>query len=169
MDFLQIPRWSPYLAGGAIGILSWLTFLFSDKPIGCSTSFAVTFGLLEKRLRGGRVPEKGYYKKAPPRIDWQWMFVLGIFLGSFLSSRLSGSFNWKMVPAVWSASISPLPLVRFLFAFVGGIFMGLGSRWAGGCTSGHGISGTLQLSMSSWLAVVCFFSTAILTAHFLYA
>ena len=58
---------------------------------------------------------------------------------------------------------------RFLGgALVGGIIMGFGARWAGGCTSGHGISGTLQLVVSSWLAAICFFVSGIVTAMVIY-
>jgi hypothetical protein len=46
--------------------------------------------------------------------------------------------------------------------------MGLGARWANGCTSGHGISGTLQLAVSSWLAAVCFFIGGIATAQLIF-
>jgi hypothetical protein len=46
--------------------------------------------------------------------------------------------------------------------------MGMGARWAGGCTSGHGISGTLQLAVSSWLATLSFFAGGIVTALLLY-
>ena len=53
-------------------------------------------------------------------------------------------------------------------ALIGGILIGLGARWAGGCTSGHGISGTMQLAVSSWLAVVCFFIGGVFTATLLF-
>ncbi|MDD5736170.1 MAG: YeeE/YedE thiosulfate transporter family protein [Methanothrix soehngenii] len=46
--------------------------------------------------------------------------------------------------------------------------MGLGARWADGCTSGHGISGTLQLSLVSWIAVVCFFVSGIAVAALIF-
>jgi uncharacterized membrane protein YedE/YeeE len=49
-------------------------------------------------------------------------------------------------------------------ALVGGVFLGIGSRWADGCTSGHGISGTLQMVVSSWIAVICFFIGGVVTA-----
>jgi len=48
------------------------------------------------------------------------------------------------------------------------MIMGLGARWAGGCTSGHGISGTLQLSVASWVAAICFFAGGIVTAGLLF-
>jgi uncharacterized membrane protein YedE/YeeE len=46
--------------------------------------------------------------------------------------------------------------------------MGFGSRWANGCTSGHGISGTMQLAVSSWVSVVFFFIGGIVTAMLMY-
>jgi hypothetical protein len=46
--------------------------------------------------------------------------------------------------------------------------MGIGARWAGGCTSGHGISGTLQLNVGSWLAAMCFFIGGIATAMIIF-
>ncbi|NLG27672.1 MAG: YeeE/YedE family protein, partial [Chloroflexi bacterium] len=53
-------------------------------------------------------------------------------------------------------------------ALVGGVFLGLGARWADGCTSGHGISGTLQLAVSSWISAICFFIGGIVTAYILF-
>ena len=55
-------------------------------------------------------------------------------------------------------------VLRLLAAFVGGLLMAFGARLAGGCTSGHGISGTLQLSVGSWIAVICFFIGGIAVA-----
>ena len=46
--------------------------------------------------------------------------------------------------------------------------MGFGSRWAGGCTSGHGISGTLQLAVSSWIVAVFLFISGIVTAKLIF-
>jgi uncharacterized membrane protein YedE/YeeE len=51
---------------------------------------------------------------------------------------------------------------------LGGVFLGFGARWAGGCTSGHGISGTMQLAVSSWISAICFFIGGILMAQFLF-
>ncbi len=61
-----------------------------------------------------------------------------------------------------------MPFARWIVAFIGGIVMGIGARWANGCTSGHGISGTLQLAVSSWLAAICFFIGGIVTAILIY-
>jgi uncharacterized membrane protein YedE/YeeE len=168
MEWLSMKQWPPYVAGIGIGVLSWFTFLLSDKPIGCSTAFARTSGMIERLFRGPKVLEKEYYKEFPPTVDWEWMLVLGIAIGSFLSAQLSGEFHLRWVPGTWAAAFGHEPLPRVIMALVGGMLMGFGARWAGGCTSGHGISGTLQLSVSSWLAAICFFIGGIATAKLIF-
>jgi uncharacterized membrane protein YedE/YeeE len=54
-------------------------------------------------------------------------------------------------------------------AFIGGTVMACGARLAGGCTSGHGISGALQLSVSSWIALMCFFAGGVVTAKLMFS
>ena len=168
MEWLTMERWSPYAVGIGIGILSWITFLISDQVLACSTAFARTAGMIERLLRGMRVHEKPYYQKFAPEIDWGWMLVVGIAIGAFLSAFFSGSFYLRWVPGMWASAFGAAPLPRVVAAFIGGILMGIGSRWAGGCTSGHGISGTLQLAVSSWIAAICFFIGGILTAMVIY-
>ena len=168
MEWLTAGRWSPYAVGIGIGILSWLTFWLSDKPIGCSTAFSRTSGMIERLFRGRRVLDKPYYRKFRPEVDWEWMLVLGIVLGAFVSSKLSGDFRIAWVPETWKAAFGAAPLPRVLTAVAGGALLGFGARWAGGCTSGHGISGTLQLAVSSWLAALSFFAGGIAAAAILF-
>jgi len=164
MQWLKAEQWSVYAVGIAIGILSWLAFLLSDHPLGCSTAFARTSGMVEKLFRGSRVEEKTYFKKFTPVITWEWMLVLGIIIGAFISAKLSGQFQLCWIPPRWQAMVGAIPWIRWLVALTGGAIMGFGARWAGGCTSGHGISGTLQLAVGSWLAAICFFLGGIATA-----
>jgi len=168
MDFLRAEQWSPYLVGALIGVLSWISFVVSNKPIGCSTAFARTGGMIERIFRGTKVKDRPYFQKFAPDIDWEWMLVLGVIIGAFLSSCLSGVFKWRLVPDYWSATVGSGGFVRFIAALAGGIIMGFGARWAGGCTSGHGISGTLQLAVSSWLAALCFFIGGIASAMLIF-
>jgi len=168
MEWLLADRWSPYAVGMGIGVLSWLTFLLSNKPIGCSTAFARTSGMIEKLFGGRRVEEKPYYKQFAPVVDWEWMLVVGLLVGAFVSAYVSGSFRAAWVPDRWAEAFGDVPLTRWVVSLIGGILMGLGSRWAGGCTSGHGISGALQLAASSWLAAICFFAGGIATAMIIY-
>lgn len=165
---MELERWSPYIVGIGIGILSWFTFLFSNQALACSTAFARSAGMIEKLFRGNKVTEKAYYQKFIPQIDWGWMLVVGVVIGAFISSSLSGSFQLKWVPAIWESAFGSSTLPRLVVAFIGGILMGVGSRWAGGCTSGHGISGTLQLTVSSWIAAISFFIGGIITAMFIF-
>ncbi len=168
LSFLLMNEWSPYIVGIGIGLLSCMAFILSDKPIGCSTAFARTSGMLEQLVRGRKVREMAYYRQFVPEIDWEWMLVLGVVLGAFTSAWLSGEFRLEWVPALWTDTFGSDHLPRLLTAFSGGILIGFGSRWAGGCTSGHGISGTLQLAVSSWVAVAAFFASGALAAYLIY-
>jgi len=168
MEWLEMERWSPYIVGTAIGLLNCWTFLFSDKPIGASTAFARSSGIIARLFRRSRVFEHPYYKLFPPVIDWEWMFVVGIIIGSFISAQLSGMAHVEWLPMRWCEVFGSSAILRLMGAFTGGILIGVGSRWSGGCTSGHGISGTLQLAVSSWLAVICFFAGGMATAFFIF-
>ena len=168
MTFLTEVRWSPYVVGLGIGILSWLSFYISDKPIACSTTFAKASGMIERRLRGSQIAQKPYYQKIGLNIDWQWMLVTGVVIGAFLSALLSGDFHVQGVPDLWVSYFGDSFLLRTVGAVIGGIFLGFGARWADGCTSGHGISGALQLTVSSWISAVFFFVGGMVTAYLLY-
>ena len=169
MSWLTETTWSPYVVGIGIGVLSWLTWLISHKPIGCSTSFARSAGMIEKLLRGPKVETRPYYQEVKPAVDWQWMLVFGMVVGALVSSLLSGDFQWQWVPSRWAAAFGTNVPIRLIAALLGGVLLGLGSRWAGGCTSGHGISGTMQLAVSSWISAICFFVGGILMAALLFA
>jgi uncharacterized membrane protein YedE/YeeE len=169
MEWFRMEEWSPYLCGAGIGILSWLTFLLSDKPLGTSTSYVRTAGMIERLFRGNRVLKREFFQKVTPTVDWQWMLVLGIVVGAFLSSMLSGQARLEWVPELWLTAFGAAVGPRLIAAFVGGTLLGLGARWANGCTSGHGISGTMQLAVSSWVASICFFAGGIAVATLLYA
>ena len=169
MEWLRMEQWSPYICGAGIGILSWFTFLLSDKALGASTSYARTAGMIERIFRGNKVMEREFFKNVAPKIDWQWMLVLGIFIGAFISSSLSGTAQIHWVPEPWLSVFGGAVFPRMLTAFIGGALLALGARWAGGCTSGHGISGTMQLAVASWVAAMCFFAGGIAVATILYA
>jgi uncharacterized protein len=97
------------------------------------------------------------------------MLVFGVVIGSFLSAIISGDFQVGVwVPSLWASAFGDSAVLRVLVALVGGIILGFGARFADGCTSGHGISGTLQLAVSSWISAISFFIGGIITAHIIY-
>lgn len=165
---LTDPRWSPYMVGAGIGLLSWLAFLLSDHPLGISTAFAKTAGMLEKAVRGPKVAEKPYYQENKLGIDWEWMLVVGVFIGALASALASGTFHWDWVPPMWEEAFGGSIPIRLAVALLGGICVGFGARWGRGCTSGHGISGTMQLVLGSWLAAACFFIGGVAAALIIY-
>lgn len=151
------PAWSPYLVGACIGILAWLTFYFSDKPIGASSFYATVSGMIGKAVAPRHTESLDYFKTKPPKLNWEFIFVVAAIGGAAVAALTGGAVFNEWVPALWSARFGDSVFLRGGVAFVGGLFMAFGARLAGGCTSGHGISGTLQLSVGSWIALICFF------------
>ena len=158
------PAWSPYLVGAGIGVLSWLTFYFSDKPIGASSFYAQVAGFIGKVFAKRHTESLTYFKDNPPRIGWEFVFVLATIAGGFIAAWTGGEFENAWLNPMWTARFGDSIALRAVVAAGGGVLMAFGARLAGGCTSGHGISGTMQLNVASWIAVVCFFIGGIAVA-----
>ena len=170
---LTMKSWSPYVVGIGVGVLSWFAFAVADHPLGISTAFEHTAALIEKAVVPQAEQTNEYFaKKAEagksPKIGLGWMLVLGVFVGALLSSWLSGDRSSEVVPAIWRERFGGNVPLRLAAAFFAGALMLFGARLADGCTSGHGISGSLQLAVSSWVFTVVFFATATVTALALY-
>jgi uncharacterized membrane protein YedE/YeeE len=161
--------WDPYLAGALSGAALVFSVWLSGEYFGASTSFVRTAGMIEEIFAAERVSRMEYFLKEVPKVEWQWMFVAGILVGSFISSVTSGSFRWKALPDMWASRFGTSLSKRAAAAFLGGVIAIFGARLAGGCTSGHGLSGTLQLSVSSLLVTFSFLTAGVLMARALYA
>jgi len=162
------PAWSPYLVGALIGILSMLTFYFSNKPLGASSAYANIVGMIGKRFNRKHTESLDYYQKNEPAIDWSVMLLGGIVIGAFIAAWTGGELTGRWLPPMWEERFGNIVMLRLAVGFLGGAFMAFGARIAGGCTSGHGISGALQLSVGSWISLVCFFVGGIITAMMLF-
>jgi uncharacterized protein len=163
------PAWSPYLVGTLIGVLTMLTFYFSAKPLGASTAYARLAGMVGRLVAPAHTGALPYFQKKRPQVEWGVMLLLGVAAGAFLAAWQGGELTGEWLPPMWAARFGEDAFVsRGVAAVAGGIFMAFGARLAGGCTSGHGISGTLQLSVGSWIAVFCFFGGGIVTARLLF-
>ena len=160
--------WSPYVAGGLSGLVSIGSVWFVGKYLGASTTFVKTAGMLEKVFSPERVAKMPYFIKETPAIDWQWMLVVGIAIGAFVAAVTSGSFKLQAVPDLWESRFGSAEAPRAMVAFVGGIIAMFGARLADGCPSGHGLSGGLQLAVSGYVALACFFIGGLISANLLY-
>ena len=124
--------WSPYLAGALSGLVLVLSVLIAGKYFGASTSFVRSAGMIEGLLAPERVSQLAYFKSETPKIDWQWMFVFGIFLGSLISSITSASFRWQALPDMWKNRFGSSFSKRAVVAFLGAVVAMFGARLAGG-------------------------------------
>jgi len=160
--------WSPYVAGGLSGLTIIVSVLWTGQFFGASTSFVRSVGMMEKIFEPERVEQLQYFIRYLPRFDWQLLFVIGIFVGSLLSALTSDSFKWQGVPDMWAERFGSNAALRGIVAFVGGIVAMFGARLAGGCPSGHGLSGVSQLAVSGLIAMVFFFVGGIVMTRLIY-
>lgn len=151
MNILRLDRWAPYAVGAGIGVLSWFAFLLLGHPLGITTGFTRLVGLLE----GPHAAQVPYLAKLQPFVNFELMLVIGVFAGSWFSARISGASQSGRA-------------ARALPSFLGGLMILFGARLAGGCTSGHGISGSLQLATSGWLFFLTIFASGAVAAFLLY-
>lgn len=161
--------WSPYLAGGLSGLVIIVSVLSAGQYFGASTSFVRSAGIFGKYFGPERVKQLEYFFRYLPIIDWQFMFVVGIFIGSLIASLWSGSFKWQGIPDMWAERFGTNPVRRGIVAFIGGIIAMYGARLAGGCPSGHGLSGMIQLAVSGLIAMIFFFAGGIIMTRVIYS
>lgn len=171
-------EWGWLKGGIALGLLSAFAFI-SYKPLGVSTSYPRTVALLLDPIVPEFVAENAYFQRVPPIVDWQLMLVLGIIVGGFIASRVVRRIDAR------GCSISPSDAVtssttatssgdqsgdavrsttgrrRQWMAFIGGFLLLFGARLAGGCTSGHVITGMTQLATASFLFAAAVFAVGI--------
>ncbi len=137
--------WQTYLVGGVfLGCAVTLLFALTGLVGGMSSVFSSTWSYFSERayFQQARYVESRY---------WRLVYALGVVLGGFVFISIGGKAVTTQLP-VWQIAI-------------GAFIAGFGARLANGCTSGHGICGMASLKLPSFLAVLIFLSTAILSAH----
>ncbi|OYT74059.1 MAG: hypothetical protein CFK49_00015 [Armatimonadetes bacterium JP3_11] len=156
-----LPPW--LIWGGMIGLVQ-IFAIATVQPLGVSTAYPQFVGWLVDKIVPGFAESQPYLQKIGAKIGWEVMLVLGLALGAALSSVLPGGRNTAAcdLPNVFRSSWG-----RGLAAFVGGFLILFGARLAGGCTSGHMLSGIAQLALSGFLFGAAAFATGVLTASLL--
>lgn len=124
--------WSPYVAGALTGLLMICSIWVTGKYFGASTTFVRTAGMIERVFGPERVKTLDYFVKEAPKVDWQWMFVVGIFFGSLIAATSSKTFRWQGVPDMWRKRFGPSKAKRAIVAFIGGAVAMFGARLADG-------------------------------------
>jgi len=166
--------WNPYIAGALLGFLAivsaYATTVWMGKTnfLGASTTFMRAAGFIERLFSTTHVGANEYFSKEKVTIDWQFMLIIGLFIGAFISSMTDKSFKLESVPPIWKERFGPSVWKRAVGAFLGGIVAMFGARMADGCPSGHGLSGSMQLSVSSLVAVALFLGIGMIVARIVY-
>jgi uncharacterized membrane protein YedE/YeeE len=146
MDWFMQP-WPWWISGVLIGLTVPLLYLLAGKAFGISTSLQQIGAMCAPNSRFE------YLRKHDRKSNlWTLVFVIGIALGAFVASRFLTAEPVSLLPDVFK---SPAGAAKLLF---GGFLIGFGTRYAGGCTSGHSITGIANLNWPSLLATICFFA-----------
>ncbi|KAL6073280.1 putative Membrane protein [Balamuthia mandrillaris] len=155
----RITTWSPYLSGLIVGLLEIPSIFFVNAMLGTSTAYTTLLGE-GLALVWPSVKSNAFIAKSTghPWHYWQIALNTGIVLGSFASAYLSGKRHHNQQP---SLALSPYGK---LTSFLGGLLLLFGARLAGGCPSGHGISGMSQLALSAFVVVPAMFAGGMLAA-----
>lgn len=133
-----------FVVGPLLGLIVVVLYALANKPLGASGAYFQVVALLRRR----------------PDVEvWRVWYFMGLVLGALAAAILRGgpafSFGYGAL-----GNVLPLPVLAALLVGAG-VLMGYGARWAGGCTSGHGLCGTSTLSPASFAVAATFFATAV--------
>ncbi len=154
---------------GAVMMALLLLFTFStfgaDRPLGASTYVPYFSGILFNLS-----PEKyPYLKEVHFAGAWEGVMLLGALAGGFLTSVfITKSFRFSIVPSGWKKYKNSSVISRLVWSFVSGFFLIIGARLAGGCTSGHFLSGMAQTALSSILFGAVVLASVMITGKIFY-
>ncbi|MEW9921773.1 YeeE/YedE thiosulfate transporter family protein [Marimonas sp. MJW-29] len=172
--------------GGAMLGLVFFAAVLLVKPIGVSTQFVILDGILADAANPAFITQTDdgftstnaymaksggkYAKSAANPLNYSFLFVLAMMGGAALSAFGRGGIGQgeKRLPAIWKANYGDTPWKRYLVAFLGGFIVLYGARLAGGCTSGHMMSGMMQTSLSGYIFAAGAFAAAVPTAMMMY-
>lgn len=179
MELLSKP-WAWYVAGPLIGLTVPLLLLIGNKNFGISSTL--------RHICAACIPARlPFFQYDWKREIWNLIFVAGVLLGGIIATQVIGNTNPVIVSPATAQDLAELNVVvdgnllpvsifnaqniftlqGFFFLVVGGFLVGFGTRYAGGCTSGHSIMGLSALQWPSLVATCCFMAGGIITTHLL--
>ena len=149
------------LAGlGIAGVTLCLLFI-ANRRLGVSTGFESVCSL---------VLQQPYFKRGSVRAGREWRLPLltGLVIGGFLSAVLGGGWRPTWDLGIFDERIGLGPAGKVAWMFVAGLCVGVGTRLAGGCTSGHGIFGLSNFELPSLITTLSFMAGGIITTQIVY-
>lgn len=174
------------VGGLALGLVFFLAVLLV-KPIGVSTQFTILSGIFwdlidpqfvtqtsvnEYTSTNAHLDKSGgkYAANIANPLNYSFIFVLAMMMGGFLSAYIRDGIPKpdSTVPEIWRENFGNSAALRYGVAFVGGFIVLFGARLAGGCTSGHMMSGMMQTALSGYIFAAGAFLSAIPTALFMF-
>lgn len=179
LDFIKHP-WPWYIAGPLIGLTVPALLLLGNKSFGISSSL--------RHICAACIPANiSFFKYDWKKEAWNLFFVAGILVGGFIAAQLLANPNPVQVhPKLTNelagygvndySELVPVQLMNwsglftlkgFLLMVFGGFLVGFGTRYAGGCTSGHAIMGLSNLQWPSLVATICFMVGGFIMANLL--
>lgn len=181
LEWLTQP-WPWYVAGPIIGLIIPLLLYMGNKQFGISSSL--------RHVCAACVPGNVSFFQYDWKSEGMWnlIFVLGVLIGGFLGGYVFQNPDPIALSAATVADLQKLGLSDFtgfvpqeVFTWsnlgtaqgitmmvLGGFLVGFGSRYAGGCTSGHAISGLSNLQLASLIAVIGFFVGGLIMTHLIF-
>lgn len=178
LDLIKQP-WPWYVAGPLLGLTVPLLLLLGNKHLGISANL--------RHICAACFPSGiSFFKYEYKKEIWNLLFILGVLIGGFIAAKLLANPNEIIVSESLKSELATygindysniipndifsweklLTVKGFLLLVLGGFLVGFGTRYAGGCTSGHAISGLSNLQWPSLVATVCFMLGGILVANF---
>lgn len=180
LEFIQQP-WAWYFSGPMIAFVMFL-LLRAGREFGISSTLRTACSILGA---GRKVSFFAFDWKSQ---IWNLVFAVGALLGGFIATQFLSdpnslvlstatqddleamgiAFNGELAPTELFSWDGLLTIQGFVSIVLGGFFVGFGTRWAGGCTSGHAISGLSNLQLPSLIAVLGFFIGGLLMTYLVF-
>lgn len=179
LDIIRNP-WPWYVAGPIIGLTVPTLLLIGNKSFGISSSL--------RHVCAACFPaDISFFKYDWKKEIWNLVFVLGTFFGGMIATNLLANPNAFVISQATITDLKALGIQDFsglmpadlfstdvlfsikglIFFVFGGFLVGFGTRWAGGCTSGHAIMGLSNLQVPSLTATCCFMIGGFTMTHLL--
>lgn len=151
-------------SGIGLAVLNAVVFLEvgTNRIIGASTAYPYVANVITGNTGND------YFSKVMGPGMWEVWFLTGAFISGVVISLLRKEFKITLIHSNWEKYKGNSVAKRIIWAFIGGFILIIGARMAGGCTSGHILSGGMQLAVSSLIFALFVFGGLLLTGKYFY-